>query len=160
MGQLFSRTEEPLAVVNGSSNKALWSVNLESVLHERATQYNDRPAVIFPWQNKQLSFSELHQRAKIVAASLLCAGVKHGDCIGIIAGNRYEYLEVFVGGALVGCKVLVLNNTYRPRELEHALKRTGMMISILKFETEFSRSSVLIQCRLPHPFSCAHYRLA
>ncbi|KAJ5081197.1 hypothetical protein N7456_013435 [Penicillium angulare] len=131
MGQLFSRGEEPLAVVNGSSDKSLWSRNLEHILQERSTQYKDKPAVIFPWQGVQLSFRELHDRAITVAESLLRAGVHHGDCIGIMAGNRYEYLEAFVGGGLIGCRVLVLNNTYRPWELEQALNRTECRILFL-----------------------------
>ena len=121
---------EPFALVQGPSEPPLWSVNLEKILHERAEQYSEKPAVIFPWQDKQLSFTQLADRGRIVAASLLRAGIQHGDCVGIIAGNRYEYLEVFVGGGLIGCKVLVLNNTYRPWELQHALQRTGMNVTM------------------------------
>jgi acyl-CoA synthetase (AMP-forming)/AMP-acid ligase II len=121
---------EPLALVQGPSEPPLWSVSLESVLNEKAEEHDKKPAVIFPWQNKELSFAQLRQRGQLVAASLLRAGAQHGDCVGIIAGNRYEYLEVFVGGALIGCKVLVLNNTYRPWELQHALERTGMNFNL------------------------------
>ncbi|KAF3385397.1 putative acyl-CoA synthetase YngI [Penicillium rolfsii] len=122
---------EPLALVQGPPEPPLWVVNLESVLNEKAEQHHEKPAVIFPWQKQQLSFEQLRQRGQLVAASLLGAGVKHGDCVGIIAGNRYEYLEVFVGGALIGCTVLVLNNTYRPWELRHALERTECRILFL-----------------------------
>lgn len=57
----------------------------------------------------------------MVAKGLLRAGLKHGDCVGIMAGNCYQYIEVFLGAGRIGCPVVVLNNTYTPAELLVAL---------------------------------------
>lgn len=119
-----------LACVQGPSDPPLWSLTLGEILLERAKQFDQKPAIIFPWQGVQLSFTELAQQSKQVAVSFLHAGIHPGDCVGVIAGNRYEYLEIVAGGALIGCRVLVLNNTYRPLELHDALRRTGNVLCL------------------------------
>jgi acyl-CoA synthetase (AMP-forming)/AMP-acid ligase II len=53
-------------------------------------------------------------------------GLQLGDCVGIMAGNRYEYIEVFLGGGRLGCPVVVLNNTYTPDELIRAVRQSCM----------------------------------
>lgn len=131
--QLFETfpSEDSPAVTQGVADPPIWSANVETVLREQAFQHDQKIAVIFPWQNKEITFGHLYQRAQVVASALLRNGIQHGDCIGIIAGNRYEYVEAFAGGALVGCRVLVLNNTYRPWELEKALIKTGITLSLM-----------------------------
>ena len=76
---------------------------------------------MFPWQQHSLSYSQLAQRSQLLSRAMLGIGLQRGDCVGILAGNCYEYLEVFLGGARIGCPVVVLNITYAPAELKAAL---------------------------------------
>jgi acyl-CoA synthetase (AMP-forming)/AMP-acid ligase II len=41
-----------------------------------------------------------------------------------MAGNRYEYIDIFLGATNIGCPVVLLNNTYSPVELLNATKQS------------------------------------
>lgn len=45
--------------------------------------------------------------------------------MGIIAGNCYQYIELFLGAARIGCPYVVFNNTYSPDELKNAVLASG-----------------------------------
>jgi acyl-CoA synthetase (AMP-forming)/AMP-acid ligase II len=109
--------EPKIALVQGSTEPALWFETLGSFIDKQAAQYEDRVAAVFPWQSVQLSYRQLADRSKILAKAMLETGLRKGDCIGIMAGNCYQYIEVFLGGGGIGCPVVVLNNTYIPGEL-------------------------------------------
>jgi acyl-CoA synthetase (AMP-forming)/AMP-acid ligase II len=116
--------DQSLSLVEGQTDRSLWSVTLGNVVQEQAERFSDKPLAIFPWQNVRLSFKQLAERGRLVANALLHANIRHSEPVGIMAGNRYEFLEVTIGAALVGCPVLVLNNTYKPWELHNALQKT------------------------------------
>ncbi|KAJ5132904.1 hypothetical protein N7448_007062 [Penicillium atrosanguineum] len=114
-----------LALVHGSKEPVLWAETLGNFIDKQAAQYEDRPAVIFPWQSVRLSYRQLAGRSNILAKSMLEMGLCKGDCIGIMAGNCYQYIEVFLGGGRIGCPVVVLNNTYTPEELMNAVQKSS-----------------------------------
>ncbi|KAH7021852.1 hypothetical protein EDB80DRAFT_758189 [Ilyonectria destructans] len=101
-------------------NPALWIKTLGTLLDEQAARLEDRPALLVPWKSIRLSFRQLAERSKLIAKALLQLGLHHGDSMGIMAGNCSKYIEVFLGGARIGCPVVVLNNTYTPEELLNA----------------------------------------
>ncbi|KAI5465062.1 hypothetical protein BGZ63DRAFT_471003 [Mariannaea sp. PMI_226] len=113
-----------LSLLHGPSQPELWSKSIGLLLDDQAAIYGDNPAVIVPWQDTRLSFKQLRDKSWIVADALIKFGLRHGDRVGIVAGNRYEYLEIFLGAARIGCSVVVLNNTYTPNELQNALQTT------------------------------------
>jgi acyl-CoA synthetase (AMP-forming)/AMP-acid ligase II len=84
-----------------------------------------------PWQNCRLSYRQLSERSKSLAKSMLEAGLQHGDCVGIMAGNCYQYIEVFLGAGRIGCPVVVLNNTYSPAELSNAASASCTFVHFL-----------------------------
>ncbi|CAG8882690.1 unnamed protein product [Penicillium salamii] len=114
-----------LALVYGSKEPQLCLKTMKDLIDDQAAQYGDRPAVVFPWQSVRLSYRQLADRSKVLAKAMLEMGLRHGDCVGIMAGNCYEYIEVFLGGARIGCPVVVLNNTYTPIELSNAVQRSS-----------------------------------
>ncbi|KEZ41998.1 hypothetical protein SAPIO_CDS6390 [Scedosporium apiospermum] len=108
------------AYVRGPKDPALWIKTLGTALDEQAARFGDKSALIVPWQSVRLSYRQLADRSRVVAKALLRLGLRHGDSVGIMAGNCHEYIEVFLGGARIGCPVVVLNNTYSPDELRNA----------------------------------------
>ena len=117
-----------LALVHGAKEPQLCLKTMRDLIDDQAAQYGDRPAVIFPWQSVRLSYRQLADRSKVLAKAMLEMGLQHGDCVGIMAGNCYQYIEVFLGGARIGCPVVVLNNTYTSAELLNAVKSSCKLI--------------------------------
>ena len=110
------------ALIYGPQDPPLCTKTLGTVIEEQAVAYGDRPAVVVPWQSVRLSYRDLAERSLVVAKALLSTGcIRQGDCVGIMAGNCYQYVEVFLGAARIGCPVVVLNNTYTPDELRNAV---------------------------------------
>lgn len=115
------------ALVHGPKEPSLWFKTLGSLIDEQADTYGNRIAAIFPWQSVRLSYRQLANRSKMLGKAMLEMGLRNGDCIGIMAGNCYQYIEVFLGGGRIGCPVVVLNNTYTPEELKNAVQKSCML---------------------------------
>ena len=115
-----------MSLVLGPSTPPLDRTTIGSLIEERASRIGDRQAVVVPWQSTRLTFKDLADRSKLTAKALLRSGLKHGDCVGVMAGNCYQYVEIFLGAARIGCPCVVFNNTYSPHELKDAVARSGM----------------------------------
>lgn len=109
------------SLVHGPVADALWTTTLSALIETQARLYPDRIAVSFPWQNVRRTYHELLLRSKLVAKALVDAQLRQGEAVGVIAGNCYEYIEVFLGASWLGCPVVVLNSTYTPQELSNAV---------------------------------------
>lgn len=119
-----------LSLVHGPTEPALWvDKTLCAVINQQESSFPDRTALIVPWESTRLTYRQLADRSRVVAKALLGAGLRHGDCIGIMDGNSYEYIEVFLGASRIGCPVVVLNNTYSPDELRNAVYRSCTFLS-------------------------------
>ena len=125
----FSAEHDPsnqsLSLTIGPQTPELWIKTVGSLIQDRSKEYGDRDAVVVPWQSVRLTYQDLADRSCIVAKAMLEMGIRYGDCVGIIAGNCHQYIEVFLGAARIGCPVVVLNNTYSPDELKQAVTRSG-----------------------------------
>ena len=114
------------ALVYGPQEPSLCTKTLGTLIDEQAAQFGDRPAVIVPWQSVRLTYRELAERSWVLSKAMLATGsLRRGDCVGVMAGNCYQYIEVFLGAARIGCPVVVLNNTYTPEELRNAVSISG-----------------------------------
>lgn len=120
-GQDTQTKATSLSIIHGPNTPALLTQKLGDLTDELASQNGDRVAAVFPWQNHSMSFQYLADRSRLLAKAMLEAGLKHGDCVGIMAGNCYQYIEVFLGAARIGCPFVVFNNTYTATELCAAL---------------------------------------
>lgn len=113
-----------LSLVLGPTTPKLWNKRLGAVIEEQAQRYGDHIAASFPWQEVQLSYRDLFVRSNTMAKAMLASGLKHGECVAIMAGNCFQYIEAFLGASLIGCPYVVLNNTYSAKELVEALRIT------------------------------------
>ncbi|KAL4863379.1 hypothetical protein BDV12DRAFT_189728 [Aspergillus spectabilis] len=121
-------TSQP-ALFYGPNKPELWRKTIASLIDEQENRFGDRTAIVVPWQSVQLTYRQLAERSRLLAKAMLDMGLKHGDCVGIMAGNCYQYIEIFLAGGRIGCPVVVLNNTYTAKELVNAVHRSLLFIS-------------------------------
>ena len=114
-----------LSYVEGVQSPELWELTLPQLIEQQASRFGDHDAAVFPWQDVRLSYNNLRSRSERTAKAMLALGLKHGNGVGIMAGNRVEYIETFLGAGRIGCPFAVLNNTYSPKELTTAVKVAG-----------------------------------
>jgi acyl-CoA synthetase (AMP-forming)/AMP-acid ligase II len=112
------------SIISGPTNLPLWHKTIGQILIEQVRRFGGRTALVVPWQNVRCTFKDLEERSEATARALLASGLRNGDMVAIMAGNRVEYIDFMLGAARIGCPLVVLNNTYTPSELCTALKRT------------------------------------
>jgi long-chain acyl-CoA synthetase len=78
----------------------------------------DRPAIVDLCGDapREISYRQYHANCDAVARGILRRGLQRGQRIGILSGNRAEFLEVFYGVMRAGV-VPVLINTLQPAEV-------------------------------------------
>jgi long-chain fatty acid adenylase/transferase FadD26 len=82
--------------------------SISAVLAERARQQPDAPAYTFldyevdpAGFSQSLTWSQVHQRAQVVAAELTSCG-SPGDRVAILAPDGFEYIVGFLGAVQAG----------------------------------------------------------
>jgi fatty-acyl-CoA synthase len=76
-------------------------------------------------QFRQITYAELNARVNRLAHGLLGMGVRRGDAIAIMVGNRIEHLEIIFAAAKIGALAIPLDIKWRALEL-------GSVISFFK----------------------------
>ena len=74
---------------------------------------------------EEITFAEMHERTRRLAAGLLSLGIGRGDRIALNAPNLTAWVEVYLAAASIGAVVVGLNVRYRSSELAHILEQSG-----------------------------------
>ncbi len=82
--------------------------------HSAATAYIDHEV--------PCSFVRFNEVTDRIACGMLAAGLSRGDCIGLLAVNQIEWLQVFFAAAKIGVGVVGMSVRYRESEFELMLK--------------------------------------
>lgn len=105
---------------------------LPNLLLRQSERFGDKRLVSV--DGAALSFADARRRAAQVATSLEAAGVRAGDTVTIICGNRIEFVEIYLGCAWLGAIAVPINTASRGAQLEHILRNSGS--SLLVVETQ------------------------
>ena len=95
-----------------------WGVDY--LIRRAAREFAGRTAVIVPGERK-VSFAELEERSKRLAAGLLSLGLKKGDRVAVLLPNSQEYLEAYLALARTGLVRVTLNFRLSPGEHAYML---------------------------------------
>jgi mevalonyl-CoA ligase len=88
-----SQSKRP-SIIRGPAEPKLLEWTFNDLLTDRCRYQPDNVALISPQQNIQYTYAQLQNRSRRVAAALRNLGVQRGDRVGILLGNRIEYVEV------------------------------------------------------------------
>ena len=119
-------------------------------LPERARATPDRVAI--DYRDRLVTYAELERQAQGLAAALGDAGLRHGDRVATLTGNRPEHVALLHACARLGLILLPLNRRLAPAELRFQLEDAEP--SLLLVEEELAELAVRAPGRSlrPAPF--------
>jgi fatty-acyl-CoA synthase len=104
------------------------SRTLGDLLDEMAARHPGREAIV--WRDVRLTYGGFHDRAEQLARAFLRLGVGRGTSVGILMGNRPEWLLAAFAAAKVGAVAVGLSTWSRPRELDHLLRHADIDVLV------------------------------
>ena len=109
----------------------------------------DKVAVIdlFGGRERAVTYRTLDARMDRVAAMLAGLGARAGERIGMLVGNRVEFLEVFFGAMRLGAIPVILNTRLAADTLTAIFADAGCRIAVI--DPGCNRHAVAIAERLP-----------
>ena len=105
---------------------------LPKMLARQAERYGPRRLVTIG--GVTLTYAETAQAAAGHGAALAAAGVKPGDRVAIMCGNRAELLLTILGCGWLGAIAVPINTASRGAQLEHILGNCGARLMVIERE--------------------------
>jgi carnitine-CoA ligase len=103
---------------------------LPKMLARQAERYGERRLVGIG--GKALTYTETLASAAGYAAALAEAGIKPGDRVAIMCGNRAELLLTVLGCGWLGAVAVPINTASRGAQLEHILSNCGARLIVIE----------------------------
>lgn len=106
---------------------------LGGFLRELAEHHGPREAVIFhdPLRGDTRTawtYTDLWRQARAVARALAASGIGKGERVGLLFGNRPEFVAAFFGAAMAGALPVTLSTFATPGELAVLLERADISL--------------------------------
>ena len=96
--------------------------------------------------SRNLTWQELEERTNAVGHGVEAMGLRPGDHVTLVAGNRVEFIEVLIGVQRAGMVVTPLKTSWTPSEIEVVLRDAGTRLVIT--DVDAARRSAA-DCGLP-----------
>jgi acyl-CoA synthetase (AMP-forming)/AMP-acid ligase II len=102
-------------------------------LRRNASKFPVKIAATDPF--RQVCYGELNSRVNQLAHGLLSIGVRKGDAVAIMVGNRIEHLEILFATAKIGALAIPLDVKWKALELSSVLSFFKPNVLILQQES-------------------------
>jgi len=102
---------------------------VSNVLESAARAWGGKPAIDFG--EASYTYSDLWSRARRAAAALAGQGVKRGDPVLVMLDNTIQFVDAWLGLALVGAVQVPVNTEYLGEILRHQIKDSGASLMLI-----------------------------
>src|SRR5688572_12004403 len=119
-----------LSYVHGPSQIPLIGETIGAMLDRTAAAHGGNEALVSCEQGLRYTYAQLHTEVERVARGFLALGVERGDRIGIWSPNTAEWMLTQYAAAKAGAILVNINPAYRLRELEYALRQSGISVLV------------------------------
>ena len=133
--------------ITAARGRAVDASTLTEALWRTAAAHPEIVAVRTPDDSVSLTWSELLERVQAVAGGLAKLGVKHGDTVALMLGNRPEFHIVDLAAATLGATPFSIYLTYPPEEIAYLCGDAGCRVAIV--EQEHLAAMLTVRERLP-----------
>jgi fatty-acyl-CoA synthase len=116
---------------SGPSTVPLLGETIGACFDRIVLAFPERDALMSCHQQARLTYGELAVQVEAVARGLIGLGVERGDRVGIWSPNCAEWLVTQYAAAKAGAILVNVNPAFRVRELEYALRQSGVSVLIL-----------------------------
>src|SRR5579862_4248825 len=116
---------------------------LPEMLGRQARRYGDRQFFVAGGTN--WSFAEAQATAARFAGTLAAAGIRPGDRVALLCGNRAELMQVYLGCGWLGAIAVPINTASRGPQLQHVLSNSGARL--LAIEASFLQALEFVDLR-------------
>ncbi len=89
------------------------------LLSDQVRSRPTNPAIYF--QDLEVSYAQLGNRVGIIAKSLVDAGIKYGDKVGVYFPNHPDFVSAFFAVLSIGATVVPINPLLKSEEIAHIL---------------------------------------
>lgn len=96
---------------------------LGEILEKNARDIPDKEALVF--QNQRFSYKEINDKVDRAALQLIKMGVKKGDVVALLIGNRSQIILCGFACFKIGAMMLPLNYYYKDAELKYIIGNSG-----------------------------------
>ncbi len=116
------------------------SLTIPALLDAQAQQFGDREAVVYG--STRLTYSALRFEVRRAAKGFVALGVKRGNHVAILMGNRPEWIIAFLALQQLGAVAVGLNTWSTPRELAFTLAHAeiDVLIAVDRFRNNDYRA--------------------
>jgi crotonobetaine/carnitine-CoA ligase len=105
---------------------------LPAILRRQAESYGSRR--LFVAGDVTLTYEGACDVAARSAAALWAAGIRPGDRVALMCGNRAEFMAIYLGCAWLGAITVPINTASRGAQLEHILRNCGARLIVIEAE--------------------------
>src|SRR6266540_3911147 len=123
--------------------------NLGFFFDDAIRRLPDKVAIIdlFGGRERRATYRQLDERMNGVASMLARLGVRPGERVAMLIGNRVEFVEFFFGAMRAGAIPLPLNTRLAADTLEHIIRDAACVLAIV--DPSSNREAVSIAQRVP-----------
>jgi fatty-acyl-CoA synthase len=140
----------PLSYERGPSEPALLEATIGANLADAAAKHAQRDALVDVAAGRRWRYADLLASVRRLATGLVRAGIGVGDRVGIWAPNRWEWVLVQYATAEIGAILVTVNPAYRVRELEYALRQSGVAMVIAARHFKATDYAAMLDEVAPH----------
>jgi acyl-CoA synthetase (AMP-forming)/AMP-acid ligase II len=101
---------------------------IDRLVRSRAEEHGDKPMVIDT--ESRISYAELAETTRALAAAFIEAGVGKGTRVGLIMPNRVQWVQIAVALTRVGAVLVPLSTLLQPPELVAQLRAASVQLLI------------------------------
>ncbi len=122
---------------------------IDALIRRRAAEYREKPMVIDPAD--RVTFAELDESTRAMAASFLDAGVTKGSRVGLIMPNGVRWVQTALALTRIGAVLVPLSTLLAPRELVAQLRVASVqhLVAVDEFRGHRYRDELTAEVRSP-----------